>query len=137
MSTVLLTHAPARAASVEISSEQARDQINVTATNAKADRILDALHKQYGFEIVGLANAAQGEALTVEFSGDLGTVLQRLLRNRNHMIIRSAEKPGGIAKVTILNATYGARTTRPVPQYDPDNTEAAAMTHATGDEFLP
>jgi hypothetical protein len=136
MSTLLLMHAPAYAASVEISTEQARDEISVTVSNAKADRILDALHKQYGFEIVGLANATQGEALTVKFSGNLRNVLKRLLRNRNHMIVGSSQKPGGIAKVMILNGDYGARSNRPVPRHDPANTEAAEMVQA-GDEFLP
>ena len=40
-------------------------------------------------------------------------MIERLLRNWNHMIVRSADNKSGIAKVMILNATYGAAPRSP------------------------
>ncbi len=45
-------------------------------------------------------------------SGSLQSVIERLLRNWNHMIVRSSDNESGIAKVMILNATYGAAPRR-------------------------
>ena len=54
------------------------------------------------------ANLPAGEAQTITVSGSLQVVLERILRNWNHMIVRSPDNKSGIAKVTILNSTYGA-----------------------------
>ncbi len=70
--------------------------------------MLEDLRKRYGFEVLGLENATRGEALSATMTGSLQSVIERLLRNWNHMIVRSPDNKSGIAKVMILNATYGA-----------------------------
>jgi hypothetical protein len=99
------------ASGITISGENARNRITITVEDAKVDRVLDALRKRFGFDLAGLPNTGSGEALTFTFSGSLHTILERLLRNRNHVIVRSADNASGISKVMILNPTYGAAQT--------------------------
>lgn len=75
--------------------------------------VLEDLRKRYGFEVSGLKNAARGAPLTATMTGSLQNVLERLLRNWNHMIVRSPDNESGIAKVMILDARYGAAPAHP------------------------
>jgi hypothetical protein len=110
----LLAQDAAQAANVTITDGDPRQKITVTIEDATVDFVLDNLHKKFGFELAGLPpNIAGGEAQTVTLSGNLHVILERLLRNWNHMIIRSPDNESGIAKVMILNATYGAGPARP------------------------
>ena len=102
-----------QAATVKISGDAPRTSITVTIDDAKIDAVLKDLQARYGFEVSGLDNAARGEALSMTISGTLQSVLERLLRNRNHMIVRSPDNASGIAKVMILNAQYGVAPKRP------------------------
>jgi hypothetical protein len=113
LSFALSQHA-AQAANVAITDGDPRQTITVTIEGATVDLVLDSLHKKFGFELAGLPpNFAGGEAQTVTLSGNLHVILERLLRNWNHMIVRSPDNQSGIAKVMILNATYGAGPARP------------------------
>jgi hypothetical protein len=110
----LLLPSAAHAANVTITEGDPRQNITVTIEDATVDFVLDNLHKKFGFELAGLPpNIAGGEAQTVTMSGNLHVILERLLRNWNHMIVRSPDNQSGIAKVMILNATYGAGPSRP------------------------
>ncbi len=105
------------AATVKVAGDAPRKSITVTIEDAKVDAVLEDLRKRYGFEVSGLANTKSGDALTMTMSGSLQSVLERLLRNWNHMIVRSSDNQSGIAKVMILNATYGAAPHRPALQH--------------------
>jgi hypothetical protein len=112
--TFLLSPNAAQAANITITGNDPRHNITVTIEDATVDFVLDNLHKKFGFEVAGLpANVAGGEAQTITLSGSLQVILERLLRNWNHMIVRSPDNESGIAKVMILNATYGAGPARP------------------------
>jgi hypothetical protein len=102
-----------KAASVKVSGDAPRRSITVEIDGATVGAVLEDLRTRYRFEVSGLGNAANGDALTMTISGNLRDVLGRLLRNRNHMIVRSADNASGIAKVMILNSTYGAGPKRP------------------------
>jgi hypothetical protein len=108
----LLSPATLQAAAIKVTDDTPR-HITVAIEDAKVDAVLEDLRKRYGFEVSGLENAAGGEALSATMSGSLQSVIERLLRNWNHMIVRSSGNEGGIAKVMILNATYGAAPRRP------------------------
>ena len=110
----LLSQGAAHAANVTITGTNPRQNITVTIEDATVDFVLNDLQKKFGFELADLPpNIAGGEAQTVTLSGNLQVVLERLLRNWNHMIVRSPDNESGIAKVMILNATYGAGPSRP------------------------
>src|SRR5690606_28453182 len=101
------------AGSVEVEGDKARETITVTIADAKLDAVIENLRQRYGFEVYGLEKTAVGEALTATLSGSLQSVLERLLRNWNHMIVRSPDNDSGIAKVMILNANYGTAPRQP------------------------
>lgn len=101
-----------QAATITVSGENPRRAITVTVEDATVNLILEDLRKKYGFEVGGLQNTDNSEAQSITMSGSLQSILERLLRNWNHMIIRSADNESGIAKVMILNSTYGAAPPR-------------------------
>ncbi len=116
----LIAPMPLQAATVTIDGDNPKQSITVTIEDAKVAAVLDNLHKRYGFEVLGLKNVNHAEALSATMTGTLQSVIERLLRNWNHMIVRSPDNAGGIAKVMILNADYGA-----APQH-------ARQEHASG-----
>ena len=109
----LLVPIAAQAAGVTISGDAPRNSISVSIEDAKVDAVLRDLQARYKFQVSGLEHAARGEAISVTMTGSLHAVLERLLRNRNHMIVRSPDNATGIAKVMILNSNYGAAPQRP------------------------
>ena len=60
------------------------------------------------FEVGGLQFVSKSEPISATMSGDLRTVLQRLLRNWNYMIVRSPKGDGSIERVVIIDANYGS-----------------------------
>ena len=109
------------AASVTVSGNDPRKDITVAIDQASVDFVLDDLHKKYGFEVTGPKIEGESELQTVTMSGSLQSILERLLRNWNHLIVRSPDNASGIAKVMILNSVYGA--TPPAPPPPPANVE--------------
>lgn len=109
----LLSPQAPRAEPISVTGDSPRQAITLTIDNANIDAVLESLRQRYGFEVSGLENAKQGEPLSATLSGSLQSVLERLLRNWNHMIVRSADNESGIAKVMILNGTYGAAPQHP------------------------
>jgi hypothetical protein len=104
--------APASAATLAINGDAPKQNITVVAESATVDGVLQELAARYGFEIKGLEHLGTGEALSAKMSGSLYDVLSRLLRNRNYMIVRSPDKATGVARVMILDASYGAARTK-------------------------
>lgn len=101
------------AANVTITGDKPRQNVTVTAEDADVASVLEALSSKYGLEVEGLQLIDRAETQTITLTGDLYKVLGRLLRNRNHVIVRSAEAPSGVAKVMILNASVGAKPLPP------------------------
>lgn len=99
---------PALATNVTVSGGSPRSDITVTIEDATVDLVLEDLRRKYGFEVGGLENARDGDALSATMSGSLQSILERLLRNWNHLIVRSPDNESGIAKVMILDSVYGS-----------------------------
>ncbi len=114
----LLAPAPLQAASLSVEGDGPRGSITVTIEDATLTFVLDDLRKKYGFEIDGLEHATSRDLMSTTISGTLQGILERLLRNRNHLIVRSPNTPCGIAKVMILDSSYGAGPPR-APASDP------------------
>jgi hypothetical protein len=104
----LLAPVPALAAGVSVTGDDPRQSITVMIEDATIDVVLKDLHGRYGFEMLGLENVKKGEALSGTMTGSLHSILERLLRNWNHMIELTPEEGSGVAKVMILNASFGA-----------------------------
>jgi hypothetical protein len=128
----LMAPLPALAAGVTVTGDDPRHNITVTIEDATVDAVLKDLHDRYGFEMSGLENVKKGEALSATFTGSLQSILERLLRNWNHMIVRSPHEGSGIAKVMILNANYGAAPDRGEGRasgLDPEQMQALSGKH--------
>jgi hypothetical protein len=111
----VLSQATLHAATITVTGDKPRQSITVTIEDATLDFVLEHLRKHYGFEVAGLQKANQGEILSATMSGTLQSILERLLRNWNHMIVRSRDNESGIAKVMILNSVYGAAPSQVSP----------------------
>jgi hypothetical protein len=84
---------PACASTITIVGDSSRN-IVITMEDATIAMVLGDLGKKYGFEVVGLENAKRGEALSETLTGSIDTVLERLLRNWNYVIVRSQAQTG-------------------------------------------
>lgn len=103
----VLSEAKALEATITVKCESPRQNLTVAIENATVSLILERLGKCFGFEVAGLQMAEKGEALSGQVTGTLPSILHRLLRNWNYMIVHSNNQ-SGIAKVMILNSIYGA-----------------------------
>ena len=97
----------ASAGTVTVSGEDPNASISVTVENATVADVLAQLREKFDFEVEDLAHAGTDEAFDAKLAGNLADVLQRLLRNRNHVIVRSAEAASGISRVVIINDKIG------------------------------
>ena len=88
-----------------------RERITVTIRDTGLGAALHDIGRTYGFEIKGTL-ADGNEAVSTTLSGDLESVLTRLLRNVNHVIVRSPDNRSGIEKVIIIGRQLGAAAER-------------------------
>lgn len=107
---IFLFQSTARAQSVLIKGEDANSSLTITADNASLGAVLGRLGQKFDFHLVGEERISQNISGT--YRGDLKTLLKRLLRNRNHMIVRSTAKRAGIRRVVVINNAVGSKTTR-------------------------
>jgi hypothetical protein len=97
----LAVHAPLPAAAIiAIDGDNPRQRITVTIRDTSVDAALRDIGRTYGFEIKGTF-AGRNEAVSTTISGRLEDVLTRLLRNVNHVIVRSPDNRSGIEKVIV------------------------------------
>jgi hypothetical protein len=106
------------AATIATDGDQPRERIIVTIQDMGLGAALREIGLTYGFEIKGtLADSDQAVSTTV--SGNLQDVLARLLRNVNHVIVRSQDNRSGIERVIIMG---GGRAPQPsASQGAPEN----------------
>src|SRR5262245_60925067 len=81
----------AAAGTVTVSGDDPKASIAVMVENASVEEVLTELREKFGFEVEDLAHAKGGDTVDATLQGNLIDVIQRLLRNRNHVIVRSAE----------------------------------------------
>lgn len=118
------------AATVAIKGDQPRERITVTLQDTSVGAALRDIGRTYGFEIKG-ASANSAESVSMTISGNLEDVLARLLRNVNHVIVRSPDNRSGIEKVILMRAgsvpqpgatddgqSHAERPSSPAPEED-------------------
>jgi hypothetical protein len=103
-----LSFVPARAGGVLVKVDENGRTLSLSAKDARLGDVLGELGKVFSFSIVGLKKARTGDRISGEFSGTLNVVLQRLLRNRNHMIVHAASNKGTINRVVLLSGSAGS-----------------------------
>lgn len=103
-------------AEVDISTADDAKTVNVVVEQASFDDILNKLGEHFHFGVERAVDAkASTASVSLTLSGTLDSVLKRLLRNRNYMIVRRPDNVEEIEKVVILTATEGALPSAPAP----------------------
>jgi hypothetical protein len=102
---LMVWNAPSAAVYVE-----GDDQSNIVLSteDESLPSVLAALGEKFGVEIEGVEHTEKGDPLNGRMSGSLKSVLSRLLKNWNHVIVSPKDDPGAVQKVMILNSTFGA-----------------------------
>jgi hypothetical protein len=90
------------ASTIKIDGNEPRRSITVTIERETVESILKDFAETYGFGIKGLVKADKEELLSTTLSGSLAEILPRLLRNTNHVIVRSPDNRCGIDRVIII-----------------------------------
>jgi hypothetical protein len=116
---------PLRAEGVTINGEHPAQKIDMNIDNAPLGEVLKALHEKYGIEVAGVDDANADDPISMTISGNLPSILERLLRNRNYMLVRSHKNITGVEKILITAVTHddaapknkpnGASANRPDP----------------------
>jgi hypothetical protein len=88
------------------------DRVVIETSDASVDEVLAVLAAQFEFAVEHSAPSGQTVRFSGRLEGALDQLLERLLRHEGHVIVRSAEARGGIARVVLLEANGG---TPPAP----------------------
>ena len=105
------------AAGISIEGKRPSDRLTVRVENAKVEDVLGKLAETFGFEFVGAAGAASGAGWSATLTGDLNAILDRLLRNRNHSIVRAPGAPGTIRRIVLIDGLAGSKPVASRPTY--------------------
>jgi hypothetical protein len=96
---------PSPASPASIEGEPGK--ITVRTDGTSIGDVIGALQKRYDFGVKGLEHINKDQATSQTYVGDIETVLRRLLRNRNYVIVRSATNESGIDEVVIIDSAFG------------------------------
>ena len=108
---------------VRIEGDSASERLTIHVENSNLEEVLAQLALKFGFEF----NAPNAKKKNSEpqwtatlAAGNLESLLQRLLRNHNHSIIRSDGAGGPIRKVLLLETRSGSKL-MPAPNLHRDS----------------
>lgn len=96
------------AGEARVVEEVGAGRVVVETSDAGVDEVLAALALHFAFAVERGAPPDQTVRFSGRLSGSLDQLLDRLLRHEGHVIVRSAEAPGGIARVVLLESKGGA-----------------------------
>ena len=100
---LLLGVATSMAAEVWIEGDQPSERLTIQIKDASVDDVLVELATKFGFEVVNGEQSASESTWSTTMTGDLETIIARLLRNRNHSIVRAPGTSGRIRRIIFLN----------------------------------
>jgi hypothetical protein len=118
---LLLGRSDGHAEGVTIKGDDPAKSIEVSVDNATVRDVLAALRDKYGVELAGDGEAGASDPMTVTLQGSLPTILERLLRNQNYMIVRSKKNVTGVEKVLIA-VPDGSKESKTSPAQPPEPT---------------
>ena len=107
VSSLLLWWQTVCAAAITVDGDAPLKSIAVTIEDATLNNVVQELSQKYGFEVESLKKLNNADTLSASMSGSLPSVLEGLLRNCNHVIVRSPDNKSGIERVIILNSIRG------------------------------
>jgi hypothetical protein len=106
-STLQLGLTAAWASDVRIVSQKGANDIVIEAHGATTDEVLAVLAREFRFGVEGSGDSGQPVRFTGQLQGSLESLLQRLLRHRGYMVVRSSDNPGGVRRVVLFDAKEG------------------------------
>jgi hypothetical protein len=118
---LLLGRSDGHAEGVTTKSDDPAKSIEVSVDNATVRDVLAAKRDKYGVELAGDGEAGASDPMTVTLQGNLPTILERLLRNQNYMIVRSKKNVTGVEKVLIA-VPVGSKESKTSPAQPPEPT---------------
>ena len=104
--SLLLVVSSTSSAAVFVEGEDQAD-IVLSAEGEPMSSALEALSEKFDIEIEGLEYIEKGDPINGQMRGSLKSVLSRLLRNWNHVIVSPTDDPGAVQKLMILSTTFG------------------------------
>ncbi len=111
----LLGFSALHAEGVTIDGDHPAQSININIDKASIGAVLQALHDRYGIEVSGTDGDISNDPISVTFTGNLPSILERLLRNQNYMIVRSRKNITGVEKVLISAGSAPDASKGPAP----------------------
>lgn len=105
------------AGTINVDGSEFGRTVRVVAADASISSVLQDLSEKFGFSVEGLEHADAKSAITGKLEGSLESVLKRVLRNQNFIVVHAHGKAGGITRVRLLSTNTGA--TQVPPTVDP------------------
>jgi hypothetical protein len=81
--------------------------------DAASDQIVRVLGQRFGFAVGGTVDQDAGPRFSGQLRGPLDRILEKVLRQHGHMIVRSAESSSGIREVMFLARTGSSVSAAP------------------------
>jgi hypothetical protein len=105
---------PLWAGEVRVVEARGADEVVIEAADAAVDDVLAVLARQFQFAVERSAPSGQAMRFSGRLQGSLDQLLERLLRNEGHMIVRSSEASAGISRVVLFKAKAGVVSSYPL-----------------------
>ncbi len=126
VSLCLLGYSTLHAEGVTIDSDHPAQGIHMNVDKVSIGAVLQALHDKYGIEVSGINDDISSDPISITLSGSLPSILERLLRNQNYMIVRSQKNITGVEKV-LISAASAPDTSKSQPPSDTANKQQPPM----------
>ncbi len=99
---------------VTIAESKTKQSITIEIKDATLSDVLAEIGKNFNFHIKGLEKNIVSDRFSATYQGTLQTILDRLLRNRNYMIVHREDKKQKIDKLVILDTKVGSQPSNQV-----------------------
>lgn len=93
---------------VTIAGDRPAQSLDISIDKAPISAVLQALHEKYGIEVIDNSTDLASDQVSLTLSGSLPSILERLLRNQNYMIVRSQKNVTGVGRILISAASSPA-----------------------------
>ncbi|SFV37350.1 hypothetical protein [Hyphomicrobium facile] len=103
--TCLLGSSALLADGVTIAGESPAQSLDISIDKAPISAVLQALHEKYGIEVINNSTDLASDQVSLTLTGSLPSILERLLRNQNYMIVRSEKNATGVERILISAAS--------------------------------
>ena len=87
---------------VTIEGERPAQSLDISIDKAPISAVLQALHQKYGIEVIDNSTDLASDQVSLTLTGSLPSILERLLRNQNYMIVRSQKNATGVERISSL-----------------------------------